>query len=236
MRYGLDLKRHNAFTLVELLVVIGIIALLISILLPALNKARESAKQVSCQSQLRQIILANIMYAQDNRGVLPHFGDYNTYSAQYGLPGNYDNYLWPVSLYKYLSGKSILFTCPSIERSNINTLFYGWPDLERNYAGNGMVYDDSVLRTVVMGKFINGVPLSWIKRPSTFCLVADGLGIGDLWAVGLHNNFDYLNAGCRIGPNHNKQANTAYLDGHVEAVSSNGKGLPDSGMDPRDHM
>lgn len=230
------MKRHNAFTLVELLVVIGIIALLISILLPALNKARESAKQVACASQMRQISQAVLMYAQDNRGMLPHFGNDNYLSVQYSLPGNYDSYLWPVPLYKYLSGKSVLFSCPSIERSNINTLFYGWPELERNYTGNGMIYDDSVLRTVVMGKFINGVPLSWVKRPSTFCLVADGLGIGDLWAVGLHNNFNFLNAGCRLGPNHNKQANVAYLDGHVEAFSRDSKGMPDSHMDPRDHM
>jgi prepilin-type N-terminal cleavage/methylation domain-containing protein/prepilin-type processing-associated H-X9-DG protein len=87
-------RLRRAFTLVELLVVIGIIAVLISILLPALNKARRQAATAQCASNMRQIALAMLNYTNDNAG---HLMPALVYSQGPGLPYP-DGFFWAAEL------------------------------------------------------------------------------------------------------------------------------------------
>jgi prepilin-type N-terminal cleavage/methylation domain-containing protein len=77
------MRKRRGFTLVELLVVIGIIAVLISLLLPSLNRAREAARRTQCLSNLRQIHQAFAMYANQNKDLVPLGVSGNEYQFNY---------------------------------------------------------------------------------------------------------------------------------------------------------
>jgi len=95
--------RTQAFTLLELLVVVAIIALLAAILFPVFQRAREKARQTSCMSNLKQLGLGFIQYTQDWDERMP--------SGRYGYQGDPDYCNWPYSIYPYVRSKNA-FTCP----------------------------------------------------------------------------------------------------------------------------
>jgi prepilin-type N-terminal cleavage/methylation domain-containing protein/prepilin-type processing-associated H-X9-DG protein len=129
--------RKHAFTLVELLVVIGIIALLISILLPALSKARQSASRIACASNLRQLVLGMTMYAQINREDVPRGTIYN----DAGSAGQ-DSRLPPFMVYR-LDFYALSHSISSTVRGDYH-MFY-CPDLQQNDQFDGHWNDPSYL-------------------------------------------------------------------------------------------
>ncbi len=93
------------FTILELLVVISIIAVLVAILVPAINKAYDAGIQAVCLSNARQIMIATHAYATDHRRVLP------------GLPGGYPTYWVPSLVGPYMNGNAGVWACPDSESS-----------------------------------------------------------------------------------------------------------------------
>lgn len=119
------IRRSRAFTLIELLVVIAIIAILASLLLPALSKAKERAKRTVCINHIRQWTVATLIYAEDNNSRLPRSGSGNAYWYELSFRDTF---------HKKYDINRYVFYCPSNPKWNRDD-FWKWPSQDEGVMG-----------------------------------------------------------------------------------------------------
>jgi prepilin-type processing-associated H-X9-DG protein/prepilin-type N-terminal cleavage/methylation domain-containing protein len=191
------------FTLLELLIVIAVIAVLASLLLPALNKAKETAKNIQCQGNLKQIGIAVYLYTDESHGYLP-YGDGASLPAWGERPDvplakllGYEN-----MSYSDFQNKNTVFKCPSCTY-NVTTS-HEWIDW-MNYCANAicMPYEGHGTSKYATLRKIERIP-----NPSKIILIADKQTVFHL----LVTETSYLE---RLAYWHANGLNALFADGHV---------------------
>ncbi len=233
----------RGFTLVELLVVIGIIAVLISVLLPAMQKARAAAQLIKCASNMRQLAVGHVMYANDHRGVFcPVYTRINPYVFN-GM--SRDAYLpWYSEFYmgRYIGQRNPCSTAFSADLQKPTTMIVYCPTsfgISGTWDRLGIGYNNSrenvINRTHTSSRPIR--KLGSFNSPTTVILLTDVAtgGAREQWGAGQSGSFSFnryfmlQNSWPLTGDDsapydqgyiayrHNKGANVAFLDGHVES-------------------
>jgi prepilin-type N-terminal cleavage/methylation domain-containing protein len=197
---GVVKKSHTAFTLIEILVVLAVIGILAAILFPVFGRARESARRVTCISNVKQIALAVTQYAADNSDHLP--------PVAYRTPGGED-VEWPELLEPYLKTQQVL-RCPSDSLSV--RISYGlneraFADLEDNTPQSNQVSMFQRASETVMAAETGTADDLVTPRPDTFKLVAPAPA-GDI-----NDDED-----SRPSARHFETCTVAFLDGHIKPL------------------